>query len=233
MAKKIDFPYEVVRTNRKKTAAINVNEGQVQIVVPMDLGQSDLEGVVYKKRYWVREKLRMYNDAMPSKPKEYVSGECFTYLGKNYKLKLIPGGASGVKLKAGHLEVGISTDLSRAQRNVVIKEQLTQWYKSHAETRLKRKVLRLAKMHGLKPKSVSIKDYKSRWGSCSSDGEISFNWKVIIAPHPIVDYVVAHELCHMLEHNHSPAFWKRVERIIPDYRDCKEWLKVHSGALII
>ena len=85
----------------------------------------------------------------------------------------------------------------------------------------------------LKPRSVSVEDFKSRWGSCSVEGDISFNWKIIMAPHGIIDYVVAHELCHMIEHNHSPAFWRHVERIIPDYRDRKDWLKENGAQLTV
>lgn len=73
--------------------------------------------------------------------------------------------------------------------------------------------------------SSEFKDYKSRWGSCSTTGDISYNWKIVMAPHRIVDYVVVHELCHLLEHNHSAIYWRHVERIIPDFKKCGEWLK--------
>jgi predicted metal-dependent hydrolase len=78
---------------------------------------------------------------------------------------------------------------------------------------------------GVNPASVTVKNYKSRWGSCSTKGDISYNWRIILAPHSIVDYVVVHELCHMLEHNHSSKYWKHVERHVPNWRECREWLK--------
>jgi len=230
---RVDFPYDVVRTSRKKTASIKVIEGQVQVIVPMDLPQSDIEDVLFKKRLWVREKIRHYKDAMPSKPKEYVNGEAFTYLGKNYKLKIVPDGIGEVKLKAGYLELHIKEGYPESRLDAFIRRQLSSWYKRKAEKRLTDKVKRLSTTLSLEPKSVSIHDFKSRWGSCSVDGDISFNWKIIMAPHHIIDYVVAHELCHMFEHNHSPAFWKHVERLIPDYRDCKDWLKEHGAGLTV
>lgn len=108
---------------------------------------------------------------------------------------------------------------------------LVAWYKEHAEKRLKQKVGRYSKIIGVEPVSVGIKSFKSRWGSCSVKGEICFNWRIIIAPNRIVDYVVAHELCHMKRHDHSPVFWKCVERVIPDYLECKKFLKVNGRGL--
>ena len=107
------------------------------------------------------------------------------------------------------------------------------WYKEKAENKLSEKVDRLVKTTSLKPKSVGIKSYKSRWGSCSSKGKVDFNWKIIMAPNRIVDYVVAHELCHLKHHDHSPKFWKAVERLMPDYTNCREWLKNNAEGLDI
>ena len=73
--------------------------------------------------------------------------------------------------------------------------------------------------------------FKSRWGSCNVKGEIQFHWKVIMAPHRIVEYVAVHELCHLKHHDHSPAFWKSVERIVPDYAECRSWLKEFGSGL--
>lgn len=230
---RLEFEYEVVRNNRRKTASIKVNDGKVQVIVPMDLSQDKIEGVLLQKRQWIREKIRLYQDAMPSKPKEYVAGECFTYLGKNYKLKIVPHGIGEVKLRSGYLEMCMREGFPKSRLDAFIKRQISSWYKRKADKRLKDKVKRLSISLGLEPKSVSVEDFKSRWGSCSADGDISFNWKIIIAPHHIIDYVVAHELCHMIEHNHSPAFWKHVERIIPDYKECKDWLKENGSKLTV
>ena len=106
-----------------------------------------------------------------------------------------------------------------------IRSLLEHWYRSLAEKRLGEKTVRLAGVIGVNPASVTVKNYKSRWGSCSTKGDISYNWRIILAPHSIVDYVVVHELCHMLEHNHSSKYWKHVERHVPNWRECRQWLK--------
>jgi predicted metal-dependent hydrolase len=105
------------------------------------------------------------------------------------------------------------------------------WYQEHAIVRLRQKVKRYAKQMGISPASVGVKGYKSRWGSCHSDGRIYFNWRIIVAPHSVVDYVVVHELCHLLQHDHSKKFWKRVCRVLPDYEERKAWLKLNGRGL--
>ena len=80
---------------------------------------------------------------------------------------------------------------------------------------------------------MGIKDFKSKWGTCSTRGDISYNWRVVIAPHRIVDYVVVHELAHLTHLDHSSIFWRQVAHLIPDYKECREWLKVNGVSLVV
>jgi hypothetical protein len=107
----------------------------------------------------------------------------------------------------------------------MVRSALVRWYCLQAQQRFAEKVQRYAKVIGVPVGAVGVRAFKSRWGSCNIRGEILFNWKVIMAPHRIVDYVVVHELCHLKHHDHSPAFWKSVDRVMPEYLECKEWLK--------
>ena len=224
------FFAEVIRTSRRKTASVKVDDGKVSVVVPEKLADSRIEELINKKTRWIREKLLIHHESRPFKPKEYVSGECFTYIGKNYRLKVEIDSTPSVKLIGGRLIVALPDG---AKSDKKVRNALTQWYKEHAEKRLKQKAERYAKIIGVKPVSVGIKSFKSRWGSCSVKGDICFNWKIIIAPNRIVDYLVVHELCHLKRHDHSPEFWKCVERVIPDYLECKEWLKENGRGLTI
>lgn len=230
---KLDFPYDVIRTDRKKSATIKVEEGKVQVIIPKYLSPQRLELLMKEKTPWIRKKLHEYSQVEPVKPKEYVSGESFTYLGRNYRLKLTESDADEIKLKGGQFVLGANGNLSDEEKSVVVRDLLLEWYFIHARQRLEEKTRRYANLIGVEPKSVQIKSYKSRWGSCSSKGDISYNWKIIIAPHRIVDYVVVHELCHMLHHDHSDLFWKSVEGFFPDYQQCREWLKMNGASLII
>ena len=224
------FIAEVIRTNRRKTAAIKVHEGKVSVVVPKNLPESRIEELVARKTKWIHGKICLHKQTVPSRPKEYVSGESFTYLGKNYRLKVVVGDAKGVKLKGGQLVVTLPEKELLPEK---IQKAITAWYREHAEQKLAEKVKRYAPVVGVTPATVKIKSFKSRWGSCHSNGEIQFNWMIIIAPNHIVDYVVVHELCHLKEHNHSPKFWKCVEQVVPDYEMCRQWLKDNGKKLFV
>jgi len=112
-----------------------------------------------------------------------------------------------------------------------VRDALTRWYRTHAEQRLREKTEHYAGVIGVSPTAVGFRTFKSRWGSCDSRGLVQFNWKIIIAPNRIVDYLVVHELCHLQQHNHSPGFWKCVESVFPEYKECREWLK-RNGRLL-
>ena len=217
------FQVEVVRTDRKRSASIRLLGDLVKVSVPMTLSDSRIRNLVTKRTPWIKNKLREQSDRPITPPKEYVSGETVTYLGKNYRLKVLIGDQPSMKLRGGYVEATV-TKADIDPKNS-IRSLLKEWYKSHAENRIGEKTKRFAKIIGVKPSSVTVKDYKSRWGACSISGDISFNWRIIIAPHSIIDYVVIHELCHMLEHNHSSKYWKHVERYVPNWKECREWLK--------
>jgi predicted metal-dependent hydrolase len=107
------------------------------------------------------------------------------------------------------------------------------WYQAQAEVKLLEKTEHYAKIIGVTPTRIVVKTFKARWGSCSAKGDIHYNWKIIMATNDVVDYVVIHELCHILHHNHSPQFWKTVEFHLPAYREYKAWLKLNGNLLEI
>ena len=224
-----DLSVEVVRTKRKKTASIKVIDGLVQAVVPSQLSNTSIKELVQKSIPWIRAKLREQSQAVTLKPKKYISGESFSYLGKNYHLKVLFGNQCEVKLFRGKLEVRVS----RNSKECDIRNALADWYKCHALKRLIEKTKRYAGIIGVSPKSISVRNYKSRWGSCSSNGDICYNWRIIIAPHQIIDYVVVHELCHLRYLNHSPAYWESVKKVLPDYPVCRKWLRAQGAVLEI
>lgn len=216
------FQVEVVRSGRKKSASIELDSGLVKIRVPKSLPDNRVRELIAKHTVWIKTKLKEQSERPAPKPKEYVSGEAFPYLGRNYRLKVVTGDSPSIRLKNGYL---VATVPEREANQRTIKCLLESWYRSHAEVRLREKTKRLSKLVGVTPSSVSVRNYKSRWGSCSSKGDITYNWRIILAPHRIVDYVVMHELCHLLEHNHSPKYWQHVARHVPDWKERREWLR--------
>ena len=228
----LNFDYEVKKTDRIKTASISVKDSVVLVTVPRTLSKEKVHEIVAKKRRWIKDKLNYYEKTHNSvKPKEYVSGEGFSYLGRNYRLKVLTGKLNGVQFKNGKLVVHIPKNYSKDKREKKIKEFLEEWYQERALVKLQEKTRRLAREIGVQPNSVMIKSYKGRWGSCNTKQELFFNWNIIMAPNRIVDYVVVHEMVHLIHHDHSKAYWKRLKSVFPDYEDCKEWLKANGRNL--
>ena len=225
------FTIDVERTNRKKTVSIQVGPGRVRVIAPKRLAERQIRKILEKREPWIREQL-LIQQSLPD-PKEYVSGEPFTYLGKTYPLKVLSGFPPGVKLKNGILAVSVPHPPAGNDGRQDVREELKKWYWNRAERHLREKTRSRARALGVTPGSVSLRDYKSRWGSCGVRGDIRYNWRIIIAPPGIVDYLVVHEVCHLRHLDHSPDFWACVESQFPDYRDCRGWLKTNGITLTI
>jgi predicted metal-dependent hydrolase len=221
-----DKPIEIIRSNRRKSVEIQLTHDFIKVRVPQNLSDESISKLIAKRSHWIRTKLKEQALQPQPKPREFVSGESFPYLGRNYRLKVIKCKQVGVKLIGGYFQVNTPDNKPNTVRQL-----LEDWFKDHALQRLQDKTERFAKIVGVSPKSVSIKSYKARWGSCSVNGDLTFNWRIIHAPHSIVDYIIVHELCHMIEHNHSERFWKRVESSTPNYQVQRIWLKRNSELL--
>ncbi len=126
----------------------------------------------------------------------------------------------------------ITLPLERATENE-IQKCLIDWYIQQAETIIKHKVAKYTATVGVQPSRIQIKRFKSRWGSCNQQGGLQFNWLIVMAPSRVIDYVVIHELCHLLQMNHSPKFWQEVKRVMPDYVQHHQWLKANGHQLMV
>ncbi len=127
--------------------------------------------------------------------------------------------------KQARMPVSDLTDTQRAA--------LTQRYIAAAREYFPKRAAHFQQFTGGTYSRITIRDQKTRWGSCSARGTLSFNWRLMLAPPAILDYVVVHELCHLTHMNHSPAFWQAVEAVCPDYRDSRRWLKEHGQELVL
>jgi len=233
-ATSLDFDYEVIRRPRRKTACIRVRDHTVAVIVPGKLPEKQIEQIVLSKRHWIVNKLRQQRELQARhQPRQYINGEDFAFLGCNYRLHVVPGKRKTACLSRGRMSVHIPTGLDPAKREQHIISQLSAWYQQRALDHLQQKSARYAVHLGVAPSHVGIKSYRRRWGSCHIDGRVYFNWRIIMAPHFVVDYVVLHELCHLVQHNHSPAYWNLVASIMSDYREAKVWLKLNGPALDI
>lgn len=149
----------------------------------------------------------------------------YLYLGKQYLLEIRKNKKSIIELEDKLYIAGVNEKY--------IKKYLESWYKQQARKVIIERVYLYSNLSGLKFSSVNLTSATTRWGSCSSQKSLNFNWKLIMAPLEVIDYVVSHELAHLAELNHSKAFWERVRKMFPIYREYRTWLKRHGHTLSI
>jgi predicted metal-dependent hydrolase len=222
---------EVVRSIRR-TAGLHIVGTDLQVRVPEHLEDQRVAEILKQKRPWIRSKVAELQRVPPHRTKELVSGETFPYLGRNYRLKVQEGHQVGVCLSGGYLRATIRPTEHNETQELRIQQYLQNWYRSRALERLQDKTHRYAKQIGVSPAGISVRNFKSRWGSCDRKGEVVFNWNIIKAPHVIADYVVIHELCHLIHPNHSKDFWQLVRRYDHAYADHRQWLKEKGEGLL-
>jgi len=214
-----DLTFEVRHSKRRKTLEIIVDrEGDLVIAAPKGAEDQLLKDFIQEKKFWIYQKLAEKAELQKPQPrKEYVNGEGFLYLGRSYRLKLVDDQQTPLKLVSGRFRL-------RRDLQPEAKQHFIHWYRTKAQIYLNDKVQALAARMGVEPAGVKIQDLGYRWGSCGRGNRLYFNWKTILLPREIVEYVVVHELTHLHEPHHTPQFWKRLERVLPDYERRKGWL---------
>jgi predicted metal-dependent hydrolase len=214
-----DLRFDVVLSARRRTMELSVErDGALVIRAPEGATRARLEAFIREKRTWVYRKVAEKEALRHAVPvREYVSGEGFLYLGRSYRLLVVNRQDVPLRLEAGRFRL-LRSEVGRGRAHFI------RWYAEHGRTWLRRRVEMLAPRVGVEPGAVEVRDLGYRWGSCGSSRTLNFNWVTTLLPPSIVEYVVVHELVHLCERNHTPAFWRRVERAMPDYARRKAWL---------
>lgn len=213
-----------VRRTRRNTIGITVDrDGSLILRAPEDCPTQVIEQTARKKQLWVRTRLAEKSLLFrPRSPKEYVTGEGFHYLGRSYRLLLVEAPEDDSSIPALGLRRG-RFELRRDERHRA-GEHFVAWYVRNGRPWIERRVGLLTDRIGVVPASVSVRELGYRWGSCGPGGTLNFHWRTVGLPPRIVEYVVVHELVHLVEPHHGTDFWKRVERVIPDFDVRKRWL---------
>ena len=207
------------------------NTGQIIVCCPLKTPFAYIEKLLLEKEKWIVQKLAEIREKQVTvREKSFASGDVFYYLGHPYKFKIIENNTTK-KPKVHFEEDQIIIEVSDIEDTEKIKTLLKNWYISKARAIMEQRIRLYSTDVGVSPKKVVIREQKTRWGSCSSKGNINLNWKLIMSPLPVLDYVVIHELCHMKEMNHSDNFWKNVQSIMPDYKVYRKWLKDNGYTL--
>jgi len=220
----MNFDYKIKYSNRK-TLNITVERDRTIIVrAPKSLTSERISEIVESKRHWIREKLE-HSQKYPLdySPKEFVSGETLMYLGKNYQLLVKQEDFDGIKFNQ---RFAISKS-NQGDANKLFKN----WYMERSLLKIQPLARKFAESLGVVYNECKVSEMKYRWASCTPKNNIIFNWRIIKSPMYVIEYLVAHELVHLLEPNHSPQFWHILSIQIPDYEKAKDWLKVNGHLL--
>jgi predicted metal-dependent hydrolase len=214
--------YQVRRSDRAQRMRLRVIPGKgLEVVLPRGSTLREAATFVRRERDWVLRQLdalRVVGDA------DLAHGAQVPYLGSTLVVRLA-GGASNRARRAG--DVLHVTRREGSPAHAVVER----WYRTEARRVLRERVLAHAATLGVEIGRIAVKDTRSRWGSCSSKGNLNFSWRLLLAPWEVLDYVVAHEVAHLKEMNHSPRFWAIVEQLCPDYRVHRAWLRTHGASL--
>jgi predicted metal-dependent hydrolase len=230
----IDPKYTAIRKNGRKSVSIIVRPDKtVQILVPHTMEEKTIENIIAAKQNWINRKIsELDSSELQRVDHHYQEGEPFLFMGKSLRL-VIATGRGNVSIKADHLQVTVPPGLQGEDRSHYIRQKMLDFYCLEALKIFREKTSKIAQIYKLSPVFVGVKDYKSRWGTCFSDGRIYYNWKLILSPENIIEYVIVHELCHLKVPDHSKRFWQSVEMTVPDWKIRRKWLRINGHALCL
>ena len=226
-----DIQYRLLPgTERRTTDIVIERDGVITVRPPRHMAPEQVDATVLSKRMWIYRNLAEWRDLNASSVvREWVNGETFLYLGSSYQLKLVAEQDEPLKLKDGRFLLRRSLVESAGATGA--REAFENFYAAKGLERLQRRVAHFAPRVGVTPGAVLVKDIGFRWGACQPGGNLHFHWKCLMAPLTVLDYIVVHELCHLHQRDHTDAFWNEVDKVLPDYRERKEWLRLRGARL--
>jgi predicted metal-dependent hydrolase len=217
----------VIRSARKKTMHIVIErDGSVSVQVPESIEDDRILEILKTKEYEIHKKLLYWKELNEEQiERQFVSGQSFMYLGKNYNLHIIEGQKRNLVFKDSKF---LLSDKATNPRDAFV-----QFYKKQAKLKINERLAIYQKTVRKLPVKVEIRELPTRWASCTPDGNIYFNWKCVMAPVVVLDYLIIHELVHLEHPNHSRAFWDKVSAVCPNYQEHESWLKRNGVRMTI
>ncbi|HEY8326419.1 MAG TPA: SprT family zinc-dependent metalloprotease [Ktedonobacterales bacterium] len=204
--------------------------GALEVVAPQGVARARVEAALREHEGWIiRTRARLADLAPASAPAPLEDGQALPCAGRELRLSLREGAPEG-RFQARLEGDQLTLTLPRTD-DALARAALERWYRRQAHAVIDERLAHWNAHYGFTWTRVAIKEQKTRWGSCSRRGALNFNWRLLLAPLPALDYVVIHELCHLKEPNHAPAFWALVAQTCPDYREWRGWLRRHGHEL--
>lgn len=223
-----DIPFSLTRSQRKTASIYIERDGEITVLVPAQLSDADVEGLIEKKRGWIYKNLAEWRDLNATRiERQLVNGEGFLYLGRSYRLKLVEEQAQPLTLKNGYFCLRTGANGKDVDADAVFKE----FYRQKGLHKISGRVAYYAPQMGVTPRGLKVLELRHRWASCTKAGMLNFHWKCMMSPLTIVDYIVVHELAHLVHANHTEAFWGELDKVLPDYLERKQWLRVNGAGM--
>ena len=223
----MDTAYTIKRSPKRKKLTITVERDRNVVVhAPESTPEETIRKVIESKRRWISEKTKHAQkyEERPNPPgKELVNGESTLYLGRQYQIEVIPTDSTEIRFERRFL---IPASLADGRRQI-----LRNWYIERAKEKILPRAKTLAAILGVDFASAKIVDNRFRWGSCTVKNNVNLNWRLIKAPMFVIDYVIVHELAHLIEANHTPRFWNIVRTHAPTAENARSWLRNHGEIL--
>ncbi len=240
--------YQLIRSAKRRTISLQVKAAQVRVLAPIQASDQDIALLVRQKSSWLWKKISQQQTITAIAERSYTSGCEFYFLGQPYNLRVDNNSAlppyqvkqlsQFIQLQSDVINIGLpqlqprsAITIKPASSEQLCQQILHDWYLEQAHHILVKRFDQLQQQTGLVSKSLKIRHYKSRWGSCDARQRINLNWLLVMAPISVIDYVIIHELCHLRFLNHSKQFWALVKHYYPEVDLAKAWLKQHQQHL--
>jgi predicted metal-dependent hydrolase len=209
---------------RRKTISISIDlYGNVQVLAPKGTTEESMISFLEEKWEWILQTKKDQKDRLEgSKGKVYEHGERFLYLGKDYPIQISEDHTTEqdkAVFEGDRLQIVV-----KQLEEERIKQALKRFYYQQCKALVEKSIRSHQKYFKVKPRSIRINDSKTTWGTCDSQHQLTFNWKLAMAPLDVIDYVVVHEMCHMVHLNHDRSFWRLVGKMMPGYEQQENWL---------
>lgn len=225
-----DIEFTLIRSDRKTADIVIERSGDVIVRAPEGIDDERVKEVVAGRALWVHRSLAEWEDLNASRRhRPLVQGQGFAYLGRSYRLKFVDCADVPLRLKNGRWE--LSEAFVAREGEAAARKAFRDFYTAKGNQIFNERVRHLAPLVGVEPGEVVVKELGYHWASCGAGGTLNFHWKTLMSPQTVIDYIVVHELCHLRYRDHSDAFWNEVDKVLPRYRERKEWLRVNGAAL--
>jgi predicted metal-dependent hydrolase len=228
--------YQIRRSGRARRLRITVRPAGVEVVAPLGMRDAEIAAFVEDHRGWIESKLEAIRKRLAAHAgsRRLVDGARIPLRGGWQRLQVVRSERARPLVRHdGDIRVELPDRLPAALQESEVERVLSGWLRREARAEAKAAIDRFGPRHGLVPRGLVIKAHRTLWGSCTASDVVNLNWRLILAPPAVLDYVVVHELCHLRHRHHQPPFWRLVAEILPDYGQQRRWLRANGHLLTL